>query len=205
MNCFEAYLVELLQGYITYDNKAVQVVKHFSNAPELPVITLDLSGGVNTDYLYRDVDGGKEVMYYRRTANININLWCNTDAEKENITSQIMDCFYKEQSNHYRYCSNYDNGACGAGGYCKVGTIPNGRSAKNKCPAPDEYNYDSLALKHHLIEGTIMVEPPFDMDEFDRQPPLLRSIFRCKADYEEPVLEQGATVEDVDIEGVDIV
>ena len=205
MNCFEAYLVELLQGHLTINDQPVEVVKRFSNAPQLPVITLDMSGGVTTDYVYHDTDDAVETLYYHRTANINLNVWCNTDIEKESLTEQILSAYYDEKTNHYRYCANYDNGTCNSiNQECRALVVDDWRTAKNKCPDPDEYEYMSLAGKHHICERTVVIEPPFDMDEFDRQPPLLRSIFRCRAEYEEPVVQHGITIDDIDISGVDI-
>lgn len=205
LNCFEQYLVELLQGHITINNKPVEVVKHFSNAPQLPVITLDLSGGVTTDYVYHDTDSAMETVYYHRIANINLNVWCNTDVEKEQITEQILDCYYKEKTYHYEYCSKYVDGMCTTlGASCRAEATETYRTIKNKCPDPEVYEYQSLAEKHHICKGTIHIEPPFDMDEFTRQPPLLRSIFRCRAEYEEPVFRKGTVIEDIDISGVDI-
>ena len=197
MNNFEAYLVELLQGHITYNGNLVEVVKHFSNDPNLPCITLDLSGGVTTDYYYYDYVGVKELLCQHCTSHININLWCNTEQERQSITGKILGCFHKEKAFHYTYCSQYDEGVCLTGGNCKVGTVTNARTAKNKCPDPDTYNYESLRAKHGIIDNTIRVESPFDMDEYDRHPPLLRSVIRCNAEYESVVSRAGVRVEEI--------
>lgn len=204
MNCFEEYLVELLQGKIIINDKPVEVRKTFMPHSHLPCITLDLSAGVSTEYLYHDVSGSQEIMRYRRRSIINLNLWCNTEEERQNITSQILSCFYKERSNNYIYCTNYDNGLCKSGGNCKVSTVNTGRTAKGKCPDPDSYNYQSISDKYFLVPGEVIIEPPFDMDETDKHPPLLRSIFKCNALYEEPVLAHGITVEDFNIGDVNI-
>lgn len=205
MNCFESYLVELLQGYISYNNKPVEVVKRFSNAPSLPVITLDTSAGVTTDYVYYDTDDVVETVYYHRKANINISLWCNTDVQKEELTGQILSAYYDEKTNHYRYCSNYDDGICATTNTtCAATTIHNWKTIKNKCPDPDALEYESLMEKHHICKGTVIIEPPFDMDEFDRKPPLLRAIFRSSAEYDEPVRARGSVIEDIELDGVEI-
>ena len=204
MNCFEKYLVELLQGKIIYNNQTVEVRKQFTNTPRLPYIYLDLSPGVTTNYSYHDVDGESDVLYFNRSSNINIHVWCNTEEERESITTQILECYYREKTNHYEYCTNYHEGNCTTGGKCKVSTVNNSRTVKDKCPDPDLYNYQSLQEKHHIIPGTMSIDPPFDMDDDTQHPPLLRSIIRAKADYFEPVLTHGVRVEEIQMGSVDI-
>lgn len=196
MNNFEAYLVELLQGHLTYDNENVEVVKHFSNAPSLPVVTLDLSGGTTTDWYWHEFDDeGHDILWQHCTSNINISLWCNAEGERQNLTEQILDCFHKEKQYHYSYCSNYTDGLCGYGGSCRAINLPIG--AKQVCPDPDTYGYESLRSKHGVLDNTVRLEPPFDMDEFDKQPPLLRSIFRCSGEYERIVNSDGLPYDDI--------
>ena len=198
MNCLEQYLVKLLQGYITYDDRIVEVRKQFSNNPQLPVITLDLSPGVTTNYSYHDTDNRRAVLYFHRSANVNVNLWCNTEDEREQISQMIMQCFYMEKTNHFRYCSQYEDGVCvSTGESCLTGSVVDGRTVKNKCPYPDRLGYESLQEACHIVWDTVRFEPPFDLDEEDRHPPLLRSVFRVSADYYEPVVEHGVRVEDV--------
>lgn len=197
MNQFEQYLVELLQGHITCNEEIVEVRKTFLPHAELPVITLDLGGGVTTIYSYLDVSGPTEKLWYRRKSNITINVWCNTESERETINNQILDCFYRERVNHYMYCTQYQDGRCSYGGNCKVSTIHNSRTAKNKCPHPERYGYHSISEKYYIVPGEIIVEPPFDMDEEQEHPPILRSVFSCNALFEEPVVEHGVSVDEI--------
>ena len=193
MNMFERYLVELLQGHITYNGSVVEVRKQFSNDPSLPVITLDVSRGVNTEYTYRVLEEQDNLCFYRSTT-ININLWCNTEEERENINNQILECWYDEKNNHYKYCTKYSEGNCTTlDTACPAITDTDYRGVKQKCPLPDEYEYESLAHKYGLVNGTIVIEPPFDLDEVDKHPPLLRSVLVARAEYTETVSSKGNT------------
>ena len=195
MNRFESFLVELLQEKIVYNDKIVYVQKHFSNDADLPVITLDTSRGVTTEYYYKDIDV-KDTLYSYRQSNIDINIWCNTDEERNNITNQILNCFYKEKNNHYTYCTKYNNGTCD----CHVHEVENGSTAKEKCPDINYYGYQSLTLKHGLIEGSILIEPPYDLDELNEHPPILRSILSANAEYYEKVTpDSGEIIDDITI------
>ena len=189
MNCFERYLVELLQGHITYEGNVVPVVRDFSNAPRLPVITLDLSAGVTQEYEYHEYME-KERVYHMFHSNINVSIWCNTEEERESITDQVLQCFYDENNYHYRYCSQYDDGNCKwLSSSCPARNV--GKDGKYQCTNMDEYNYQSLKQKHGVIDDTVTVLPPFTMDEMDKHPPLLRSILRCDGYYNELVREFG--------------
>jgi hypothetical protein len=189
LNCFEKYLVHLLQGNLTYDGTVVPVTRNFSNAPSLPVVTLDLSGGVVTNYLYSDTDK-TEVVYQHCTSHINLNLWCNTEDEREAITEQILSLYLDEIHCHYRFCGNFDGGHCSfLDEDCPCVAL--GSEGKFQCPRPFEYDYTSLAEREYVLQDTIRVEQPFFMDELERHPPLLRSVFRCSADYEVPVRRVG--------------
>ena len=196
MNCLESYLVELLQGHITYNNSPVEVVRQFSNSPNVPVITLDLSAGVTTENYFRAIDEPKEKLYFIRKATININTWCNTEEERESINAQVMDCYYKSLNHHYRYCSRYDDGLCSTTNRtCEAINSSTGRGVKKQCPNPDVNKYQCLSDKHELLFGTVVIEPPFFLDEVHEHPPLLRSVFRAESDYIELVSSMGEVAE----------
>ena len=176
MNELEWYLVDLLQGYLTYDDKPVQVVKNFNQNPSRPVITLDIQS-VIVQKIYNDPSLCERHWDYR--SDININLWCDNEAQRQSLVEQILDCFYNEQTSHYRYCPNYEDGNCKTlESVCPATTRTN-----CKCPKPDAYGFTSLQYRHNIVHGSLMVEHPFELDEVSDHPPLLRSIFRCTADY----------------------
>lgn len=55
------------------------------------------------------------------------------------------------------------------------------------------YEYESLARKYGIVNGTIVIEPPFDLDDVDKHPPLLRSVLVASAEYIECVSSKGNT------------
>ena len=197
MNELEWYLVDLLQGYLTYDDKPVQVVKNFNHNPSRPVITLDIQS-VIVQKIYNDPSLCERHWDYR--SDININLWCDNEAQRQNLVEQILDCFYKEQTSHYRYCPNYENGNCKT----LTAVCPATTRTNSRCPKPDEHGFTSLQYRHNIVQGSLIVEHPFELDEVSDHPPLLRSIFRCTADY---VIIKGipVPVKKVDIGEVDVI
>lgn len=180
MNALEQYIVTILQGYLTWNSQPVQVVKQFSQHPERPVVTLDIQS-VTTQHVY--LNPGVAERYYERKANININLWCDTEEQRESLTGKILDCFYKEQGYHYRYCQNLRNGRCTT----TSTSCPAVNTHHKRCTDPERLGYSSLRHRCGLITGTVMVDPPFELDELTEHPPLLRSVFRCEGQYSDTV------------------
>ena len=201
MNNLEAYLVELLQGHLTCNDNPVQVVRQFSQQPTRPVITLDTSPGVSTQHIYPDIPNN--ATYYERHATVNINIWCDTEEQREYLTQQVLYLFQLEQHYHYMYCANYNpttskctstNARCGAA-----------NQRRNKCPNPVTNNYTSLREKHGIIQGTLNVEPPFELDDLTDHPPLLRSILRCECQYSDVYTGEVVPLQSINVEGVDLV
>ncbi len=198
MNNFERYLVDLLQGNITYNNKNVELRRTFQKQSELPCITLEISS-INTVQVHREL-GTTDNLVYERSCEANLNLWCNTEDERETISSQILNCFYKEHIGHYMYCSNYENGNCtNIDEPCLATTVETGRTVKGKCPNPVNLGYQSLTTKHDIISGTVNIEAPFMLDEVGEHPPLLRNVFKCEAAYYEVIPVGGVPGEEFEI------
>jgi hypothetical protein len=182
VNELEWYIVDLLQGKLFHDGEKVEVVKQFSQHPTRPVITLDIQS-VTTQQVFNNPSLARK--YYEYKADININVWCDTERQRESLVQQITDCFYQEQTYHYRYCEQYSDGRCmTTGGNCTGVT-----NAHYRCKDPDTLGYSSLRYLHNIIPGTLVVDPPFELDDLSDHPPLLRSIFRCSAQYSIPVGE----------------
>lgn len=182
MNKFEHYIVDLLQHHITSDDNEVQVRRQFNDIAQLPCITLSIAD-VSTEKVYTEL-GTTEDALYERHATIDINVWCNTEDERESISEQIMQCFYREQAGHYLYCSQYLNGRClSRNKPCDVSTVSTGRTEKNQCDNPIEYEYEPLWSKHNLIDGSVNIDIPRMLDELSEHPPLLRNLFRAEASY----------------------
>lgn len=203
MNKFEEYIVDLLQHNIVYNTNEVQVRRQFNDIAQLPTITLSVAS-IDTHKVYGEYNTAEETIYERQ-ATIDINLWCNTEEERENISAQIMDCFYRERVAYYTYCSQYDDGLCAFDNLecpCVHGT--DARTIRGQCPEPKTRGYEALWKKHDLIDGTINIEPPMMMDELNEHPPLLRNLFRCTASYYDYYTTDGLLVEDV-VEDIRIV
>lgn len=141
----------------------------------------------------------KQVLQERKNATIQIHVWCNTEKEREDLTSQIQNLFYQMQSDHYRYCQNYNNGTCNhLDADCEaVNNQSHMRGCKNQCPHPSEYGYCNLFSKYHIIRNTFNLDPPFSLDDLTTTPPTLHSIFKCTMTYYTYYTIGGNTIQNI--------
>lgn len=208
MNKLEQYIVGLLQHHLIYDEMPVQVRRQFLPVHDLPCVTLDV-GRVDTEQVHRctggtnifnEIQGNVDSIVYERSCEININLWCNTEDERETISDQIMECFNKEEAGHYTYCSNYDDGTCNTTGEsCLAEQGGTARARKNLCPSPMGMGYESLRSSCNIISGSLNVGSPVMLDEYGEHPPLLRNMFRVVAGYYDVYDVGGDLLDDVGI------
>ena len=174
MNPFEEFLVELLQGNITYNENVVEVRREFNPEGVTPCITLDIAS-ITTDWVYYK----DNVPRASRSIEMNIHSWCNTEKERESINNQILTCFHECYTHNSKYCTSYDEGVCGTTG------TP---CSELHCVNPLERGYECLSEKYGLGYSVTMIEPPFFSDEYTEHPPILHSIFRANSAYDEPLV-----------------
>lgn len=179
----------------------IPVIKRSYPLDKTPCITLDDSGGSNTltkhftniplplpethpqkeDY---PESMPQQVLVDKRQSTVQINVWCDTENEREHINNQIMDLFYKAQTDHYRFCKQYNNQECNTlQDTCKAINAIDKRGVKNQCPKPEEYKYCNLFHYHHIIRPTFNIENPFALDDLSTERITLRSIFKVTMVY----------------------
>lgn len=201
MNRFEQFLVEFLQGRITYEGSPVEVRREFQPPTDnLPCITLDTGIGDTTRDYRRTLSGGEKLVYHRESE-IQVNLWTNTEDERENIAEQIKDLYTRLINHDYIFCSKYQrNGQCSTlNSACPAGSLySDARALKRQCPQPDLYQYEWMLKAYGIYDGTFILEPPFRMDELDLNPPLLRYVFRAHCEYREVLSTRGVPSEEVE-------
>lgn len=205
MNSLVKLCLCVLKGNIVLNNKIVPVIKRGYPLDKSPCITLDDSGG--TSLLSKELDNimleitsehqqydetkeeniiPQEVLISKYSAIVNVNVWCDTENDRETIDNQVKTLFNKAFTNHYLFCSNYDkeNTECKfLGSKCPATIHFLGKSAKKQCPKPFDYNYEDLFKRLEIDKTTFSVDEPFSMDELNTTPRILRSIHRVRGNY----------------------
>lgn len=212
-------IVDVLLGNIIFNNKLLPVVKQSYPYDKTPCVTLDDSASVSTLQkqlvnkkvrlhhfhpqfeLYKKSLVPQQVIKETKQSNININVWCDTEREREVICNNILDLFYKAQSDHYMFCKNYDNGICSfLDGECLAIGNDNRRSVKNQCPSPEEYNYCNLFEKYDIDRNTFNVESPFSLDDLGAKKPVLRSVIKVSMVYYDYYVVGGGISQNIEFD-----
>ena len=218
MNKSIQFCLKVLSGNITYDDHIVKVIKRGYPLDKTPCITLDDSGGTallskdlidlmlplpETHPQYDSNDPGKlfaqEVLRSKYSSNVNIHVWCNSETQRENIDNQVKTLFMKAFTDHYMFCTQYDNGTCKTiDTTCPATTLKSkGKPAKNQCPNTKEYQYENIFTKLDLDKYTFELEEPFSMDDLSKNPRALRSIHRLRITYYTNFIVGGNTLTNI--------
>ena len=200
-------IIKILQGKIILnDGTDVRIVKRDYPIDKTPCITIDNSGGTaiikkhvtNKDYIlspehpqYDESNPTKtisqQVIREERSISMELNIWCDNEDERDEITDKIQEVFYQVQSDHYKFCNNYTNGNCKfLNRSCEATSQDSMRGIKNQCPKPYDYHYQNIFKTYDIIRATFDVAPPYILDDITTTPPVLRSIMDvsfCYYDY----------------------
>ena len=197
-------MLRILQGKIILDDGTdVRIVKREYPIDKTPCITIDDSGGTaivqkhitNKDYTlspshpqYDETNPDKtisqQVIREERTITMELNIWCDNEDERDEITDKIRELFYQVQSDHYKFCNNYNNGNCKfLNRSCEATSPDSMRGIKNQCPKPYDYHYQNIFKTYDIIRATFDVAPPYILDDITTTPPVRRSIIRVSFGY----------------------
>ncbi len=185
-------IIQMLQGKIILnDDRDVRIIKREYPIDRTPCITMDDSGGTgliqkhitNKDYLIDGEVKSQQVIREQRQITINLNVWCDDEDDRDEITDKILTTFYEIQSDYYTHCTNYNDGECtGIGDDCQV-DAGSFRGVKGQCPKPHEYGYRNLFTAFDIIRSSFDAEPTYILDDTTTQPPKRRSIIKVSFMY----------------------
>ena len=122
-------IIAMLQGRIILtDSTDVRIVKRDYPIDKTPCVTIDDSGGTaiinkhitNKDYLIPnthpqyDKDNpnqtiSQQVIREERSISLDLNVWCDDEDQRDEITNKIQELFYQIQSDHYKFCQQYND------------------------------------------------------------------------------------------------
>lgn len=198
-------MLTILQGkIILQDGTDVRVRKRPYPLDKTPCLTIDDSGGTslvekkitNKDYIIPhnhpqyDPDNpektiSQQVIRDEREISLNLNIWCDSEDEREEIIKLIKKLFSMVQSDHYTFCTNYDDGNCDyLNSACRaIDNLSNPRGNKGQCPSPEDYEYSNIFTRFDIIRPSFDVAPAYDLDDFNMNPPVLRSIIKVSFSY----------------------
>ena len=213
----------VLWGNIVLDGNKIPVIKRSYPYDKTPCVTIDDSGGsafkdrqilnvpcyVNKEHPQYDVQNPfkkipQQVLreYYETT--ININVWANSEDEREQLNNIILKLFYDAQSDNYMFCNNYHDGDCSyMDNTCyAVHFNGTGRSAKQRCPNPLVYGYENIFMTYNLIRASFHLDQPFSLDDMNKDNVILRSVLKLHTGYYVDHIIGGIVNDEIDFSGV---
>ena len=174
---------DLLNGYIKFnDVDVISLVRRLTSQDETPCITIQQAAEVqlNRDFCH----GNHEIIRTENNVEVWINIWANTEEERNSLLNQVETRINQALGNHYTTCVQYNEGNCDfLDDACAALNITNGRTAKNQCPYPKDYNYSSWFIQNKIIKNSFTISGRQDMDELDITQPILRTLIKLDMNY----------------------
>lgn len=182
MNTSIEFLLELLYQRIHVSGNVVPILKQPSFMDKTPCLTLDEQDTRLVDKYFTH----EPLEYLNKIfdTSIVLNIWCNNEVDRQRILDGINQCFNWLDTDNFQLCSNYKDGVCNyLEDACPVSISTDGRSMKHQCPYPEEYQYENLFTKHGVYRNTLNISEGVDNDEYDKKPPLLRTMITLNFRY----------------------
>lgn len=206
MNIIKRTFLNLLQNKIILDDDIVPVIIKDYWADMTPCVTITGFSRDKGRYhrqqrtvyqplppthrLYDETDPNKKypflAEYKRKEYEIQINVWCNNEREREEIVNQINDLLFLARNHHYKFCVNYDEKTFKCKTIdeeCKARTTHSLRTPIGQCPTPVKLGYCNIFKSVGILPNTIHISPDYERDEYDHKPPLKRTIIEINLDY----------------------
>ena len=195
MHVLEKAFIDLLRNHIDIHNSKIYTGSRYISKDITPCITLLVADERFIRRKYVEINT-IEYIQKRYNAELWINIWCQTEEERQQLITQINNRILQAEANHYTTCAHYQlDETCNiTGEECEALTSTNGRAVKNQCPNLEIYQ--SFFKLNHIPKRTFHISSITDLDELDLSEPLLRTIFKLEMDYFTYYEIGGKTFED---------
>lgn len=189
----------LLKDHIYYnDEKVIPLIRRLTSEDETPCITIEQAAEVQMKRI--QTHDLTEQVLLKNNSEVWVNIWCNTEEERNSIVGQVETRILQALSNHHTTCNNYNDGDCKyLEDTCQVLTITNGRTAKKQCPYPKKNHYKNWFNTYRIIKHSFNISGKSNMDELDITPPILRTLLQLNMDYYAPYNIGGSVLSDFTI------
>ena len=182
MHVLEKAVIDLLRGYLDISNDKIFTGGRYKPIDVSPCVTVQQASEVNLSGNH--MPGATESIKLKYDAEVWINVWCDTDEQRDSLVEQIELRIFQALSNHYTTCAKYNEGNCDfLEDECATLNVTNGRTAKNQCPYPNEYGYCNWFKKNQIIKRTFAISGKQKMDELNLSKPILRTLIKLEMNY----------------------
>lgn len=201
----EQFILDVLQGRLSVDGESVRLIQSPPQYNNMPTVTIDNSAGariLNSNKYNIPVDNRmQEAIVTEYEIDLRVDIWALTEDQRQSLINQVQVCFMKALSDHYEYCTSYNDGTCTPREADCLVDLPeyatDKRAVKKQCPCPQELPYQNLWSKHHIDMTTFTINPAYDLDELNETEPVLRSRFDISFNYKDCYIIGGKTSQDI--------
>lgn len=181
MHVLEKAFIDLLRDNLCVANQNIYAGNRYRPSDMTPCVNLSVAD--ETLLRRRIVEKNcKQYIQQEYNAELWINIWCNTEEERQTLINQIRNRIYQTLANHYTTCSHYNDGNCNVNNEeCEALTSQKSRANKHQCP--DLEKYLSFFYSNHIPKRTFRLLSVTDLDELDLSETLLRTIFKLEMNY----------------------
>lgn len=182
MHVLEKAFIDLLRNHLTLTNDKIYAGSRYIPRDITPCVTVVLA---DESFIKRDYIEINNIQNIRKRYNAElwINIWCNTEEERQSLIDEITLRINQAEANHYTTCTYHsqENKCNKTMNDCEALTSQNGRANKKQCPHPD--NYESFFKRNNIPKRTFNINSITDLDELDTSETLLRTIFRLNMNF----------------------
>lgn len=190
----EKAFLNLLKNKIFYNGRHVPVIRRYAPIDQTPCITIMQADENFKRRRYVEIDHIQHIEK-KYTSDIWINVWCNTEHERQSIIESVKNQILKAEANHFNTCKNYNQPCCQL---LKSECLALNQ-IKKQCPIKDMYS--SFFKTNNIVKNTFHINSITDLDELEYETPILRTIFKLQMDYHTYYPIGGELFEEIIIDG----
>ena len=181
MHILEKAFIDLLRGQLEVSDDKIYTGNRYRPKDLTPCVNILLADEQYIRRRYIEIDC-KQYIQKEYSAELWINIWCNTEEERQTLINQIENRLNQTLANHYTTCNHYTNETCSiTNETCEALTSQSNRAFKNQCP--DLTKYQSFFNTNHISKRTFKILSITDLDELTLSESLLRTIFKLEMNY----------------------
>lgn len=197
MNQLEKAFIDLLRDNLCLSNDKIYTGNRFKPEDESPCVQVNLVAENLVRRTYAEIQC-KQYIKQEYNAELWINIWCNTEEERQTLINQIDNRIHQALANHYTTCSNYDNNICSkTDETCEALTSHGYRADKKQCPNLE--NYQSFFTHNHILKRTFKILSTLNLDDLTLSETLLHTIFKLEMNYHKYYTIGGRPLKDLHI------
>ena len=181
MHALEKAFIDLLRDNLSISNDKIYTGNRYRPRDMTPCVNVSLADEQYIRRRYIEIDC-KQYIQKQYDAELWINIWCNTEEERQTLIDEINNRINQILANHYTTCSYYNDENCSISDEtCEALTSQSNRAFKKQCP--DLSKYQSFFNKNHIPKRTFKVLSVTDLDELEPSESVLRTIFKLEMNY----------------------